>query len=173
MDDVKPAPKFLKTGKAMNATSTITRRLAVVSARVNAVLRYGDPAHYVEARRLRETMQKLIPSYNNLSAEDILVYEGREILYNRCSGLHTDSRDPQKGYAILTAFGNFKGGYVRIPHLGLRIRLEPGDAIALRGWVMPHQIEQWDEGQRISIPHFTHSSVWKCFGFKSVFTYLE
>ena len=105
MDNVKPAPEFLKTGKAMNAMSTITRRLVVVSARVNTILQYGDPAHYLEAQCLQEMMQKLIPSYINLSTEDILVYEGQEILYNCCSGLHTDSRDPQKGRAETNSLG--------------------------------------------------------------------
>ena len=155
----------------MNATCTITRQLASLSARVNAVLQFGDPEHYAEAVRLRKKLKANIASYNNFATEDLLIYEGREILYNRTSTLHTDSSDPQNGWAILTAFGTFKGGYVRLPNLGLRIRLEPGDAIALRGRVIPHEVEAWDGGQRISIPHFTHSSVWRSMGFTSVFTF--
>ena len=50
---------------------------------------------------------------------------GREIFYNWNSELYNNSSDPPEGYAILTASGNFKGGHLRIPHLGLRIQLEP------------------------------------------------
>ena len=49
----------------------------------------------------------------------ILVYEGHEFLHNCHTGGHTDLQDPPKSYAILTAFGNFRGGHVRIKHLGL------------------------------------------------------
>ena len=121
---------------------------------------------YASAKNSRPTSPATITS-----PEDLLIYEDHEILYNRTSTLHTDSSDPQNGWAILTAFGTFKGGYVRLPNLGLRIRLEPGDAIALRGRVIPHEVEAWDGGQRISIPHFTHSSVWRSMGFTSVFTF--
>lgn len=154
----------------MNATCTVTRQLAPLSARVNAILKYGDPDHYADAVRLRETLRRCIPSYNCLCADDILVYEGREFLYNCHTGGHTDSQDPPKSYAILAAFGRFKGGHVRIKHLGLRLRLRPGDVVVIRGRVLPHEVEAWEGGQRISIPHFTHSSLWKCMGFASVFT---
>ena len=78
MDDLKPVAEFRVTGKAMNATSEITRKLAGVSARVNAVLEFGDPEHYAEAVLLREKLKKMKACYNNLSTEDILVMrEGR------------------------------------------------------------------------------------------------
>lgn len=145
----------------MKATTELTRRLAIVALRVNHVLKYGDPEHFKAAKELREKARRVLPIYNNLSTEDPLVYEGREVLWNRGSGLHVDKHDPQRSYAILTAFGDFKGGHIRIPHLGLRVRLQPGDCIAFRGRVLPHESEDWNEGQRISIPHFTHSKLWR------------
>ena len=105
----------------MNATSTITCQLSAVSARINAVLKFADPDHYAEAVRLREMLKSKVPSYSNLCAEDILLYEGREILYNCETQHHVDQNDPQNGWAFLAAFGNFKGGHVCIPHLGLRL----------------------------------------------------
>lgn len=51
---------------------------------------------------------------------------GRVIFfYNWNSELYNNFSDPPEGFAILTASGNFKGGHLRIPHLGLRIKLEP------------------------------------------------
>ena len=55
------------------------------------------------------------------------------------------------------------------PNLGLRVRMGPGDAVAIRGRVVPHGSEDW-EGQRISIPHFTYSRLWKELQMDSVFT---
>jgi hypothetical protein len=152
----------------MENTCRIVQLLEILSHRINAVLEHADPAHYAEALTLRDLVSKSRSSYAALAEWDVLVYEGREILYNRMSGLHTDSQDPHLGWAILAAFGFHKGGHVYLPNLGLRVRLEPGDVVALRGRVVPHQIEEW-VGQRISIPHFTHSSMWKAFEKYSVF----
>lgn len=153
----------------MNATSLVTRQLAPVSARVNAVIKHGDPEHYSQAVALRAALCEHVPSYRNLSTEDILVYEGREVLYNCRTALHKDIADPPKSYAILMAFGDFTGGHVRIPHLGLRVGLLPGGGIPLRGRVLPHEVELWAGGQRISVPHFTHSSMWRSMCMYSVF----
>ena len=106
----------------------------------------------------------MVPFSKGLNAVDPLLLEGREILFNRKSGLHNDQSDPHLAWAILLALGNFKGGYIRVPALGLRARLEPGDAIFIRGRVLKHEIEAWSGGQRISIPHFTHTSVWRAAG---------
>jgi hypothetical protein len=66
------------------------------------------------------------------------------------------------GYAGLYAAGDFKtGGHVFFPRLRLRVRLLPGDFILIRGRVLEHEIEAFDGGQRISIPHFTHTSLWR------------
>ena len=170
-EGVKPVGEFFQDGDGMNATCLITRKLAEVSAGVNAVLKYGDPDHFREASLLREKLREAIPSYNNLSTEDLLIYEGRQFLYNCHTAQHTDRQDPPKSYAVLAGFGSFRGGHFRFPTLGLRARMGPGDAIALRGRVVPHEVEEWEGGQRISVPHFTHSSMWRCMSMDSVFTH--
>jgi hypothetical protein len=100
---------------------------------------------------------------------DPLIYEGRELLWNRSSGLHTDSQDPPLGWAILAAFGDFTDGVIELPNLGLKIRYGPGDVVAIRGKVIPHEVPDTYKGQRISIPHFTHSTTWRAVGNMSVF----
>ena len=117
----------------------------------------------MELRR-RSNAQPFIRALNGI---DILLFEGREFLFNRRSGLHTDRLDPQLGWAVLFALGNFKGGYVHLPHLGLRVRLEPGDMVLVRGRVVKHEIEDWEGGQRIGVPHFTHTSLWREFGMEA------
>jgi hypothetical protein len=61
----------------------------------------------------------------------------------------------------MAALGYHKGGYLVLPELGLHVRLEPGDIVLIRGRILRHFVEDWEGGQRICIPHFTHSSVWR------------
>ena len=159
-EKIVPCSEFIGTGKGFNATSQIVKDLAILSHRVNAILEFADPQHYENVKALHKELCERSSAYQALSAIDPLLYQGREILFNRISGLHRDTQDPPLAWAILAALGNFVGGDVYIPHLRLRMRLQPGDIIILRGRVLPHEILMFT-GQRISIPHFTHSSVWR------------
>jgi len=143
--------------------------LQLLSHRINAVLEYTDPTHYKEAIKVNEALSREFPGFRALTVIDPLVYEGREIIFNRVSGLHMDGQDPPLSWAILAAFGNFTGGRVYIQSLNLFIRYEPGDVIAIRGRVLPHQIADDFIGQRITIPHFTHASVWRAVKNDTVF----
>ena len=86
-------------------------------------------------------------------------------MFNRKLGPHKDSQDLKGGYAGLYALRNFKGGKLRVNLLkgSIRIRLEPSDVIIFRGRVFEHWVKDWTGGQRISMPHFTHMSLWKRF----------
>jgi hypothetical protein len=159
LQKIVPSPEFVKTGKRYNATCGLLKDLAIISHRVNAVIEFGDPSNYEKIKVAREELRQRIPGYEALCALDPLVYDGREIIFNRWAGLHTDSNDPTDSWAVLVAAGDFKQGAVFFPHLGLRIRLIPGDIVAFRGRVIPHSVPMWSGGQRICIPHFIHSSV--------------
>ncbi|KAI6042297.1 hypothetical protein EDC04DRAFT_2564515 [Pisolithus marmoratus] len=39
-----------------------------------------------------------------------LLFEGREIIFNRQSGPHVDKQDPQLGWVAIVALGDFTGG---------------------------------------------------------------
>jgi hypothetical protein len=147
----------------------MAQKLASLSCRVNAILEHLDPEHYQEAVKINEQLKKLSPGMWALSFIDPLVYQNREILFNKMSSQHTDKQDPPLGWAILAGFGDYVGGEMKLPQLGLTIRYEPGDIIAIRGRVLRHEIDPNFVGQRISIPHFTHSSTWRACGNTSVF----
>ncbi|KAI5825013.1 hypothetical protein K523DRAFT_251954 [Schizophyllum commune Tattone D] len=99
-----------------------------------------------------------------LNTIDPLLLHGRVVLFNRKTPAHTDRQDPMRGWAVLVALGDFSGGDVCLPDLKATLRLHPGDAIFLRGRALKHAIGDWDEGQRISIAHFTHKSTWDFYG---------
>lgn len=127
---------------------------------VNEAIKLSDPYFYAKAIEVRSKVEKQYPITRAYGINDPLVVEGREILFNRQSGLHTNPHDPPRGFAGLLALGDFVGGDLYLPSLRVRLRLEPGDLALIRGRILPHSILSWT-GQRISMPHFTHSSVWR------------
>jgi hypothetical protein len=155
-----PPMDIMKSGTIFAATIKLFKELRYLSHRVNEVIRCVDPDFYENCLKLRERFRRL-PFLQALSSIDPLVVEGREALFNRESPEHTDSSDPPWSLAVLVALGNFRGGDVNMKQLGLTVRMEPGDVVVLRGRVIKHGILAWVGGQRICIPHFTHTSLWK------------
>lgn len=169
-DDLRPPPEFKGPARNFMASCQVLKDTEILSHRVNAILEFMDPEHYQEAKKVREETNKEMAGIEAIGTEDPLVYEGREFLFNRESGVHRDSQDPPLGYAILVALGDSRGARITFPHLGLSVRMDPGDIVAIRGRVVPHKVVGPWTGQRISVPYFTHSSLWAALGRMSVFT---
>lgn len=150
----------VSTAEGFTNATDVLLNLGIVSHNVNAFLMHADRTHYNDAVNLRQTAMKKSASQAAFGAIDPLVYEARELLFNRVSGEHTDSQDPLYSWAVLVAFGNNTPVTFEVPQLNLRMRFRPGDGIALRGRVLRHKTSGWTSGQRIVIPHFTHQSTW-------------
>lgn len=151
----------MQSGQTFARYSALSSDLALVSLRVNAALKAVDLAHYQNAEKLRSALESRFPFVKAVNAVDPLVYEGREILFNIQKEVHIDRQDPPLSWVADLALGRHTGGHLVLPQLGLHIRLEPGDMIMLRGRIIRHGVEDWEGGQRISMPHFTHSSTWR------------
>lgn len=154
---------YIDTASAFASASELIEQIHGCSHRVNCILEAIDPEQFTAMKKLNEAAQT-IPYVKALSAIDCLLFEGRHIIFNRQTPLHTDDLDPWTGWAILVAFGQFTKGAMHIPRLNLRLRFQPGDIIAMRGRILPHEIEAWSGGQRVSVVHFTHKSLWDWFG---------
>jgi hypothetical protein len=90
------------------------------------------------------------PAHAALAQEDtdILVYDGLEVLWNVWSQLHCDQQDPIFSCAALCIFGGtFTGGMLYMPNVGLRVHMQPGDIIFIKGRVVRHCVEEWTGGQ--------------------------
>jgi hypothetical protein len=85
-------------------------------------------------------------------------------MWNRQTPLHLDGADPLNAWVTLMTLGEFTGGELYIPSLNLRLHYEPGAIVLLKGRRLSHVVETWEGGQRISIVHFTHESLWREFG---------
>ncbi len=160
--EVVPSPETFKTGGAFARTSKLYQDLELLSKRINETIERVDPVFFQALTDLHKRAIAKHPSLAAWTSVDPLLLEGRELLFNRISGRHRDSQDPKLAYAGLFAAGNFtSGGQIFFPQLNLQVRLLPGDFVLIRGRVLEHEIEGWKGGQRISIPHFTHTSLWR------------
>lgn len=137
--------------------------MALVSTRINYGLSLIDEPHFAAHQALQKAVHEAYPHARALNAVDPLIMEGRAIMWNRQTPLHPDRLDPVQSWAVLLVSGEFKGGHLFIPKLRLRLRYLPGDMIFLRGCILPHEVESWEGGQRVSIAHFTHQSLWNEF----------
>lgn len=157
-----PSKDGFSSTTSATATARLWKSLETLSWHINEGIRLLDQPLYDGLTLLRQRSEDRHPILKALNHIDPLLLEGREIYFNRQSGLHTDSHDPPKGFAVLTvAGGPFTGGYLRVPQLRVRLRLHPGDLIYLRGRILKHEIEPWEGGTRIAMPHFTHTSLWR------------
>jgi len=89
------------------------KRLTLLSHRVNVLTRTLDPDHYQDAEELKRRLREMYPGYDSICMLDNLVYDGREILWNVRSEIHTDRQDPSlagpssASLAAITRVGRF------------------------------------------------------------------
>jgi hypothetical protein len=175
---------MLKSGKRFNFAMSLRNELEESNMMINTVLSYLDPPQHKALVELREMVHKKYPAAKALDSIDPLLMEGRGIMYNRQTRYHADTSDPPTAWTALLVFGHFTGGHLLIKYLKLRLSYEPGKSyikfiqlliillyiigtlIFLRGHILPHEVEGWNGGQRISIVHFTHQSLWDQFNMK-------
>lgn len=136
-----------------------------LSLLVNTILEKIDKNQFEALKSLHTKICQDKPAFKALSSIDPLLMEGRAIMFNRKTPLHIDQLDPPCAWATMITFVNFtEGGECYIERLRLRMRYLPGDAIIIRGRILAHEVEKWGPGQRISIAHFTHTSLWESEG---------
>jgi len=162
--DITPSSDILRSGDIFLRTGHLFKLLRPLSLRINTILHIADPVLHLQLTQLREKVAEKYPAIAALHEVDPLLFESRELLINKQSTLHTDSQDPQLGYAGIFVLGRFLGGEMDIPALRLKIRMQPGDFLLIRGRVLKHKIKDWTGDCRISIPHFTHTALWRKFG---------
>lgn len=112
-----PSRDTIRTGTTLAATL----KLSSLSRRVNEAVKVADPTFHGHLTELRKTMDATQPVAQALNSVDPLLFEGREIIFNRLSDFHRDSQDPQLSYVGLYAGGDFTGGLLELPDLKLKV----------------------------------------------------
>lgn len=134
--------------------------MGLASHRINEVLCLLDPLAYDSHTTLRKKLVSMYAHVKSRAAISPLLFQGQSYIYNRQTPNHFDRKEPKASWTPLFTAGLYTGGYLRIRGLGLRMWFGPGACIFLRGGLCPHEVEPFEGGQRISIAHFCHQSVW-------------
>ncbi|RYP73842.1 hypothetical protein DL769_004143 [Monosporascus sp. CRB-8-3] len=71
---------------------------------------------------------------------------------------HTDQTDVNYGFAGLVPLGNYKGGNLCFPPLGIQVPYQRGDSVIFRGSEMEHFVADWT-GYRIFLLYTNHQPV--------------
>ncbi|KAJ7711332.1 hypothetical protein B0H16DRAFT_1745278 [Mycena metata] len=98
----------IKSGGNFSHSLELMAQLRLVSHRVNDLLEFADPAHHAALGKLRTSADRKHEFVRALNSGDPLLMEGREIMYNRKTGIHKDGSDPKKGWAVLVVVGHSK-----------------------------------------------------------------
>ena len=57
------------------------------------------------------------------------------------------------------AFGEFEGGFLQVPQLGIQFNLRLGDVLFMRSAILQHSISPVISGERFGTVLFTHESI--------------
>ena len=160
-----PSQDMVKGCQVFSESSRVLRELSYYAIGLNEVFRGLDPKQHAAHVALRSKAEEMYPHIQALNAVDPNLMQGKSIIANRATPLHVDKHDPPHGWAALGVVGSFTGGaQLNVPRLNHRTPFNSGDLIFIRGGVLAHEVEPWKSGQRFSIAHFTHMSVWKSLG---------
>ncbi|KAF8576319.1 hypothetical protein K439DRAFT_1367617 [Ramaria rubella] len=159
---LKVSHDILGSGAKYNASCALLKDLSGLSQAIHLVFEIVDPPQHTAHEQLLKTISDQYPAIKVLvDLDPKMVWQARSIMYNRQTPLHRDSKDPIGGWEALLALGKFTGGgFFFIPRLNLKIRYGPGDLILLRGGLLKHEVEAWENGQRVSIAYYTHKDTW-------------
>ncbi|KAG1802586.1 hypothetical protein EV424DRAFT_1351688 [Suillus variegatus] len=140
----------ISSARQFSLSTQLVSDLELLNLRVNALLEFVDPPQFLAMTKFAVALRNKYVHVKAWSVIDGLLWE--------------DSTDPPQCWVALVALGTFKGGHLFIPRLNLRLWYEPGTIILLCGHILPHVVEAFFDGQRVSIAHFTHESLWKALG---------
>jgi hypothetical protein len=90
------------------------------------------------------------------------VYTGIQIISNRITPPHRDSKGRPEWYDILASYcGAGSTPYLIIQDLGLDLNYSSGTVVGLCGTVFEHAVRAWGGGDRVCYAHFMREAVRK------------
>lgn len=80
------------------------------------------------------------------------------VISNRETEFHRDGKGFAPFYDLIATVGNYTGGRLEIPGIGLRFRYDPGTLIGICGKALEHGVAEVD-GDRFCVVQFFHRKV--------------
>ncbi len=85
-------------------------------------------------------------------------FQGLALVRNLAVEPHKDSSDVKNGWVGMCCWGEFTGGELVIPILGIKLLFQPGDVVFFRSALLKHYILSF-KGERTSFVFFSHQDV--------------
>lgn len=156
-DDIKPSGEFAKSTTRLAAAFNLISLLKPISLLVNETYKAVAPQSFQSVEDLNASIMSTRPWARVMAHNDPLVLHGRSIAVGRQTSEHVDPSSVPGEWVPIVCLGHHKGGgELHSSTLKATVRFESGDMIWLRGGELLHEIQGWEEGQRLSITHFMH-----------------
>jgi hypothetical protein len=117
---------------------------------------------YQELKTLRAHMRRLPGAVQDaVNSGWASVFPCMAVGFNRTTRVHRDSQGFRNGLDIISVLGEFSGGHLNLPDLGLKFEWEPGCLGAFDGYDLAHSVEPWHGSHRVTVISFCRSSSWR------------
>ena len=90
------------------------------------------------------------------------IYTGIQIISNRITPRHRDSKGRPEWFDLLASFcGAGSKPHLLVEDLGLDLEYSSGTVVGLCGTVFEHEVQAWGGGDRVCYAHFMREAVWR------------
>jgi hypothetical protein len=145
-------------GYKINAVAEFFRAFTPITQAVGALFDTLDHQNYQRYSELFHRMaDDTAASIIRTTSRNCFL--GMAVLTGLCCSPHRDSRDTMDGWVADMAFGDFEGGYLEVPQVGLQFDLRPGDVVFMRSALLQHSVSDTTTGLRYGVVYFTHESM--------------
>jgi len=142
-------------GYKANAVAMVMNGLTPVIQACGILFEVVDEANYHRYKSLYDTVAKN-SALCWLQTTGRNCFLGMAILVGLCCKPHRDVRDTMDGWVADTVFGDFDGGFLKVPQVGRQFRLQQGDVIFMRSALLQHSVSPTTRGKRFGMVLFTH-----------------
>ncbi|KAG9008502.1 hypothetical protein FRB90_008823 [Tulasnella sp. 427] len=145
--------------KGGQAVLDFNQRTTLLHRMINYVVACIEPW---TAATLLTAMEKAKASNNFIASQlrDITtMFFGYAFMLNKQTQNHRDQNSAQLLLDVLATLGEYEGGALRLPELGVKAHYGPRTLFLLRGGLLKHGIEDFDGRHRICMAYFAHQSV--------------
>jgi len=137
------------------------RRVGTAEWLCNAVTALIAPELYEAGKQAIEQVQlgqDMHRTHGNIALWPS-VFTGMQIIANRTTLPHRDRGGAPTHYDLLLSVGTHGKAELHLPEFGARLSYAPGTIIVLGGKVFLHEVDGWEDGERVCVAHMMKDDV--------------
>lgn len=130
-----------------------------------ALFRIMSPAQYGSSFRMQRQIATSVAVNHRQEMLDLLEhwcspFHCFQLVVNRETREHRDTRGWPLGFDLLSTFGSYTGGVLSLPTIGITCDYNPGTVTGLMGKILTHGVRAVD-GERFCIAQFVRPGVFE------------